>query len=79
MVEGKMSFAKRQTFELVQAEELINRFKSKEDIWRYRTQQGKYVSTIRIFNIVGIFLPSMAGTKISFMRDILSEEKLALK
>ena len=79
MVEGKMSFAKRQTFELVQAEELINRFKSKEDIWRYLTQQDKYVSTIRIFNIVGIFLPSMAGTKISFMRDILSEEKLALK
>ena len=37
MVEGKMSFGKRQTFELVQAEELINRFKSKEDIWRYLT------------------------------------------
>jgi len=39
---------------------------------------------MRFFNdlltsLVGVFLPSMAGTKISFMRDILKEEKLALK
>ena len=79
MVEGKMSSSKRQTFELVQAEELINRFKSKEDIWRYLTQQGKCPFYMLIFTVVGIFLPTMAGTKISFMRDILKEEKLALK
>jgi hypothetical protein len=30
-------------------------------------------------NLVGIFLPSMSGTRLSFLRDILKEEKLALK
>jgi hypothetical protein len=28
---------------------------------------------------VGLFLPSISGTKLSFLRDILKEEKLALK
>ena len=28
---------------------------------------------------MGLFLPSISGTKLSFLRDILKEEKLALK
>jgi hypothetical protein len=32
-----------------------------------------------ILNVVGIYLPSMNGTKLAFLRDILREEKLALK
>jgi hypothetical protein len=32
-----------------------------------------------IFCTVNVFLPSMNGTKVSFMRDILSEAKLFLK
>jgi len=30
-------------------------------------------------HIVNVFLPSMHGTKVSFMRDILSEAKMCLK
>ena len=29
--------------------------------------------------IVNVFLPSMHGTKVSFMRDVLNEAKLCLK
>ena len=29
--------------------------------------------------VVNVFLPSMHGTKVSFMRDILSEAKLYLR
>ena len=29
--------------------------------------------------LVNVFMPSMKGTKLSFMRDILSEKKLHLK
>ena len=29
--------------------------------------------------IVNVFLPSMHGTKVSFMRDVLSEAKLCFK
>ena len=31
------------------------------------------------YDIVNVFLPSMHGTKVSFMRDILSEVKLYLR
>jgi len=30
-------------------------------------------------SIVNVFLPTMKGTKLSFLRDILSEKKLNLK
>ena len=29
--------------------------------------------------VVNVFLPSMQGTKVGFMRDILTERKLCLK
>ena len=32
-----------------------------------------------IYSLVNVFLPSMHGTKVGFMRDILSEAKSHLK
>ena len=61
------------------AEELLARFRSKEDIYRYMTQQGKLDMARAPILAVNVFLPSMKGTKLSFMRDILSETKLHLK
>ena len=43
------------------------------------TQHGKHHEHIKLFLIVGIFLPSIQGTTLSFMRDILKDEKRALK
>ena len=65
--------------EKVQAQDLLSRFRSKEDIYRYMVHQGKCNLSIAYTTIVGIFLPSINGTKLSFMRDILKEEKMALK
>ena len=69
----------RKKIESVQAEELLSRFRSKEDLYRYLIHQGIFNHKIFIKTIVGLFLPSMAATKISFMRDIMKEQKLALK
>ena len=43
------------------------------------TQHGKFVTGNIIFYIVDLFLPSMDGTKISFLRAILCDEKKAFK
>ena len=32
-----------------------------------------------LINVVNAFLPTMKGTKLSFMRDILADKKLHLK
>jgi hypothetical protein len=63
----------------VQPQELSHRFKSKEDLHRYLTQQGKHTLSIMSINEVGVFLPSLHGTSVDFMRDILSERKAHLK
>jgi len=63
----------------VQAQELIQRFRSKEDLHRYLVQQGKELIVSNLYYTVGLFLPTMEGTKISFLRAILCEEKKALK
>ena len=63
----------------VAAEELMNRFRSKEDLYRYLTQQGKLPNLPSNKNIVGVFLPSQDGCKLVFLRAILSDEKKALK
>ena len=57
----------------------MNRFRSKEDLYRYLTQQGKLLYSALIDNIVGIFLPSQDGCKLIFLRAILSDEKKAIK
>ena len=61
------------------AEELLSRFRSKEDLYRYMTQHGMLLSSRHITNMVNVFLPTMKGTKLSFMRDILSDTKRHLK
>ena len=61
------------------AEELLSRFRSKEDLYRYMTQQGKHIVQVLMLYVVNVFLPTMHGTRISFMRDILSEQKSHLK
>ena len=63
----------------IRAEELLSRFRSKEDLYRYMTQQGKNRSNLLVKNLANVFLPSMQGTKLSFMRDLLSDKKLHLK
>ena len=61
----------------VLAQELLGRFRSKEDLHRYLTQQGRHFQ--ESFILVGVFLPSMKATSLDFMRDILKESKLHLK
>ncbi len=65
--------------EIHPAEELLSRFRLKEDLYRYMTLHAK----ILIFNwslaIVNVFLPTKGGTKLSFLRDILSEAKKHIK
>jgi len=60
-------------------EELLSRFRSKEDLYRYMTQHGKFSCWRPMIDIVNVFLPTMKGTKLSFMRDILSDTKRHLK
>lgn len=46
--------------EKIKAEELLSRFRSKEDLYRYMTQQGKnLLAEVRLF-LVNVFLPSMS-------------------
>lgn len=65
--------------EIHPAEELLSRFRSKEDLYRYMTLHGMTLIFNRSLAIVNVFLPTMGGTKLSFMRDILSETKKHLK
>ena len=65
----------------VGAEELLSRFRSKEDFYRYMVMvhQGKCMHEFDPISLVNVFLPSMQGTKLSYLRDILSDKKLHLK
>jgi hypothetical protein len=69
----------KKSVENVMAEELLGRFRSKEDLYRYLVNQSKHLSSTSNSFKANVFLPSMSGTKLSFMRDILSGEKLTLK
>ena len=69
---------KRQT-KKVGPEELLSRFRSKEDLYRYMVHQGKCRRSSHPSSIVNVFLPSMQGTKLSFLRDILADKKMHLK
>ena len=60
----------------VLAQELTSRFRSKEDLHRYLTQQGKLM--VSDHALVGVF-PTLSGTSLDFMRDILKEAKQHLK
>ncbi len=65
--------------EAVRAESLLGRFRSKEDLYRYFSQHGKLNQLLYRDDIVGIFLPSMQGTTLAFMKDILKDEKRTLR
>ena len=67
------------TLKKVQAEELLNRFRSKEDVYRYLAPQDKAITVILTLHIFGLYLPSMDGTKISFMKAIMCNQKQALR
>ena len=64
--------------EAVQAEEFINKFRSKEDLYKYLVHQGKSDNIYNDTSIVGLFLPSISTTRISFLRAIMRDEKRAL-
>jgi len=65
--------------ETVKAESLLARFGSKEDFYKYFTQHGKHNYLLLTLDLVGIFLPSIHGTSLSFMKSILKDEKRALR
>ena len=63
----------------VKAEELLQRFRSKVDLYKYMVNQSNPTSPFDITSIVGLYLPSYDGTKISFIKAILSDQKKVLK
>ena len=65
--------------ENVMAEELLGRFRSKEDLYRYLVNQSKLLFYLPNSFKGNLFLPSISGTKLSFMRDILSGTKMTFK
>lgn len=69
----------KKSVDKVRAEDLLARFRSKEDLYRYMTKQGKYRLLWCLIMIANVFLPSMQGTKLSFLRDLLADKKLHLK
>ena len=65
--------------ENLRAEELLARFRSKEDLYHYMTNQSKYLTKTNLMTIVGLFLPSYSGTKVVFLRAIVADQKKVLK
>ena len=66
MVEGSNSHKH------VLAQELSGRFRSKDDLYRYLTQQGRLFIYNLTFVLVGVFLPTINGTSLDFLRKILN-------
>jgi len=64
---------------LTKPEELLARFRSKEDLYRYMTLQGNTLFWSWYDALVNVFLPSIKGTRIGYLRDILSDKKSHLK
>jgi hypothetical protein len=73
MVEGSNSHKH------VLAQELSGRFRSKDDLYRYLTQQGTLFIYNLTFVLVGVFLPTINGTSLDFLREILRDSKKHLK
>ena len=63
----------------IKAEELLARFRSKEDLYRYMTNQSKSYSPLLCALIVGLFLPSYSATKVVFLRAIVADQKKVLR
>ena len=65
--------------ENIRAGELLARFRSKDDLYRYMTNQCKIIYSMIKITIMGLFLPSYAATKIVFLRSIVADQKKVLK
>jgi hypothetical protein len=65
--------------QLVKSEELLSRFRSKTDLYRYLTHQSKSILKIDHDHIVGLYLPSYDCTRLAFIRAILSGAKKVIK
>ena len=61
------------------AEDMLNRFRSKEDLYRYLHLHRMLLDYFPQKYLVKVFLPSIGGTKLSFIRDIVADKKLHLK
>jgi hypothetical protein len=55
----------------------MGRFRSKEDLYKYLVNKVS-ILCIMEFHVVGLFLPSMNGTTLAFIRAILKDEKKVL-
>jgi hypothetical protein len=60
-------------------EEFGNKFKSKEDLHRYMTQHGNRDEFFNASDVENVFLPSLKGTPLAFLRDILAGKKKVFK
>ena len=63
----------------VRSEELLSRFRSKADLYRYLTHQSKHWLRLLTLAVVGLYLPSYETTRLSFIRDVLQDKKKLLK
>ena len=59
----------------IKSEELLSRFRSKVDLYKYLTLQSKIFMILSYSLIVGLFLPSYEFTKLAFIRAILQGKK----
>ena len=63
----------------IRAEELLGRFRSKEDLYKYMTNQSKILTNLNLILLVGLYLPSYHGTKVGFIKALLNDQKQALQ
>ena len=63
----------------IRSEELLSRFRSKEDLYKYMTNQRKTISFSKIKSIVGVYLHFYSATKISFIRSIIALKSKVIK
>ena len=63
----------------VKSEELLSRFRSKIDLYKYFTLTCKLQLHLNNLTIVRLYLPSYGSTKLAFIRAILQNKKKVLK
>ena len=63
----------------VKSEELLSRFRSKIDLYKYFTLTCKLQLHFINLYIVRLYLPSYGSTKLAFIRAILQNKKKVLK
>lgn len=63
----------------IRSEELLSRFRSKSDLYKYLTINGMTIVTHHCSIIVGLHLPSYSSVRLGFIRAILADKKKALK